>query len=68
MNHVPPMPLENLDRVLVGDCIDLMHAAAPLEETWVGQSQRKHPDQQKRLNCYPDSEGRKKSWLAALTV
>jgi modification methylase len=24
MNHLPPMPVENLDRVLVGDCIDLM--------------------------------------------
>src|SRR5580700_518161 len=26
MNHLPPMPVENLDRVLVGDCIDLMHS------------------------------------------
>jgi modification methylase len=24
MNHLPPMPLNNSDRVLVGDCIDLM--------------------------------------------
>ena len=24
MNHLPPMPVENSDRVLVGDCIDLM--------------------------------------------
>jgi modification methylase len=24
MNHLPPMPVKNSDRVLVGDCIDLM--------------------------------------------
>jgi modification methylase len=24
MTHLPPMPVENLDRVLVGDCIELM--------------------------------------------
>jgi modification methylase len=25
MTHLPPMPVDNLDRVLVGDCIDLMN-------------------------------------------
>ena len=26
MTHLPPMPGEKLDRVLVGDCIELMHS------------------------------------------
>ena len=26
MTHLPQMPVENLDRVLVGDCIELMRA------------------------------------------
>ena len=26
MTHLPPMPVEKLDRVLVGDCIDLMRS------------------------------------------
>ena len=26
MTHLPPMPVDNLDRVLVGDCIELMRS------------------------------------------
>ena len=26
MTHLPPMPVRNPDRVLVGDCIDLMQS------------------------------------------